>query len=845
MAGRSQEIIDQVLEQMRAKAARRADAGRQTDAACRAEAACRTDDACEADAACWADAVCQADGGCRVDSARGPNAAASVGRRDAVAAEGADRGAPGGRVYEDEPILQTGAQLAARREREAQAAYRFATGQDTPAGLGFLGESRASDMRGSEGRERPRTLGDLTRAWVDTTDGGLPDASNPTVATAGRGGADIGAGRATRSRWQMTGEVEREGLGPVGASRSVRLASRGSVAMEERIPPRPGSAGAQAGRRAAERPAARTDSAGAWERRGSDAARGPGAGGSRYVPASTAGRRDLSWGDLWSDLATPSSLPEQYGNVRALARAPEARRHSDAWLFCEQGRALADVEDDCPYTGTFERYYPTYNAMTDRQLRGYITWRTQLRRGIVTKTSTSFAFVYIYELLNGIGADDRLDAYHRLRQFWDDYRDLEPAADRYLRSWLRDYVVYHGLPRSLIADDPALSKELILDEALIVVRDATARTPEERFAAWATLSSYRVRSSRFYKEYPADVQAVTLGVMGRLAAHYAKGGRKHDLFETLFGERATLPYEMFRACVFYEERPHADVEYELDAVNRYVCAGGRWTCERYQGNRRESTKLGSILKEIDARMRLRYGYPHPLRDEKTPKYLLGFIEKEIDAWLSWKAAHAPRVIEIDRSKLHGIRGDAATVREELLVDEERGEEACGFGSQGDSADREAPGGGLSDELADGKGAPAGAGDDCASLAGSHGRGDDAPIDSERPGSEAFLATSSGCVALPGEPVGTAAGPSVGACGADEDAPGPAGLTAQELAFVRGLLAGDAAVPPGPVGSLDMLVDAVNERLFDELGDTAVEFDASGRPAIIEDYADDVRGIVGA
>ena len=39
----------------------------------------------------------------------------------------------------------------------------------------------------------------------------------------------------------------------------------------------------------------------------------------------------------------------------------------------------------------------------------------------------------------------------------------------------------------------------------------------------------------------------------------------------------------------------------------------------------------------------------------------------------------------------------------------------------------------------------------------------------------------------------------------------------------------------------MLVDSVNEKLFDLLGDTALEFDLmSATPSIIEDYEQDVR-----
>ena len=37
----------------------------------------------------------------------------------------------------------------------------------------------------------------------------------------------------------------------------------------------------------------------------------------------------------------------------------------------------------------------------------------------------------------------------------------------------------------------------------------------------------------------------------------------------------------------------------------------------------------------------------------------------------------------------------------------------------------------------------------------------------------------------------------------------------------------------------MLVDRINERMMDDIGDTVIEFDGD-RPVIIEDYEDDLR-----
>ena len=111
-------------------------------------------------------------------------------------------------------------------------------------------------------------------------------------------------------------------------------------------------------------------------------------------------------------------LPDQYRKMREISRWQDdpkggaGRWLSEAELFYRQGLLMADFEDDCPYNGTFKSYFPTYNAMSDRQLRGYFTWRAQVRRGTVEETSTSFAFLYLYELICGIGVDDPLDGLH-------------------------------------------------------------------------------------------------------------------------------------------------------------------------------------------------------------------------------------------------------------------------------------------------------------------------------------------------------------------------------------------------------------------------------------------------
>lgn len=482
-------------------------------------------------------------------------------------------------------------------------------------------------------------------------------------------------------------------------------------------------------------------------------------------------------------------LPPAYHRARDVARTPCGEQMAAAQLFVEQGRLLADVEDDVPYTVQFERYFPTYQMMSDRQLRCYVSWRTRVRRGEVAQAPTSFMFVYCYELINGIGAASPLDAFCELRRFWGAYRQEEPLLDRYAVRWLWDLAAYHDLDRALVAGDPDLSQDILYDEALAKVLGRGEASEEELFSSLDALSSYHVLKSRFYKEHPEDLRAVTLAVLGRLEPYYAKN-RTRGLYEGLFGERATLPHRMFEAAVFHEESPHLDARYRFDALQRYTCTGGRWQRTFYPDVRSGASRLGAILKAVDVQMRERYGFGHPLKAPKTPKYLAQFIDKEIDARFAWHKAHEVRQIQIDRSKLQGIRSTAALTREALLVDEERADAPVASAAQ---------------------------------VVGER------PLGSVPP--------------LPQAPAQVPAeSPAASPSSVDLSA-APCGLTELELRFVLRLLDGQPTddLLSGAL-TAELLVDAVNEKLFDLLGDTAVEF-VGAQPSIVEDYWDDVKGAV--
>ena len=536
-------------------------------------------------------------------------------------------------------------------------------------------------------------------------------------------------------------------------------------------------------------------------------------------------------------------LPDQYRKMREISRWQDdpkggaGRWLSEAELFYRQGLLMADFEDDCPYNGTFKSYFPTYNAMSDRQLRGYFTWRAQVRRGTVEETSTSFAFLYLYELICGIGIDDPLEGFNKIKAFWDVYRAFEPGIDRFARVWLQDYAVFHGLDPKLLRD----SKTVMFDNALIELRRAardlvpapapSGQTPKRRktseptlplppdevreerlMAAINALSTYNLSSSRLDRSHHRDLRHVACAVYVRMARYYDTH-RKTDIVASLFGEETAMPYTMFASAVFFAPERHEDCEYRLDPIHIYRCQNGFWECMRIHSSRQKSSKLGEMMRACDQRLRLALDPAHPLKEEKVPKYLAKIIDDEIVAWLSWDAAHQPVKIDIDLSQLGHIRSAAVQTREALLIDEERED---GAPVEAEATLIEQP----NTESAPGMTAEPG------EMTIRQNEPDEPTVSTEEFGVVAPLLAS---VDAPVTPAPTEA--------ANKLAPA-------EDTFLRALLEQNAAQATSAVAhsgqSEDMLVDSINEALFDLVGDTVIEFGAAG-PQIIEDYEADVRG----
>ena len=487
--------------------------------------------------------------------------------------------------------------------------------------------------------------------------------------------------------------------------------------------------------------------------------------------------------------AMKNYTPPKIAEMRALAEGQSSYNWSSPRLFVRQGKLMADYEDDFPYSGSFFRYYPTYQLMSDVQLRGYFSWRTKVRKGQIEYIPLSFVFVYLYELLNLIGVESPEEGYEKLTWFREAYAPFDGSVEHYLKDWLVDFAACYGL-------DPVFLRG---EESLRPYRYYTTlsqwrnRAPDELFEAICGLSSYNVEKSKFYKAYPEDTKAVLCRVFADFSQHHADRC-KNSLCERLFGKIHTLPYTLFSSAVVALDKDLPDRDYEILPWYGYSCRNGTWYRTRLDRSPAKNRKMGELVRDVDAILRERYGFDAPLKQTDKTKLFTGIVNNAIDEWQAEKKRKAAAEIRIDVSKLNAIRADASDTREKLMTEEEREEEHA-----------------------------------ARSLAPS-----ESPVAGRRSPEESGESSEFG---VRSSEFGISPAPATTADGLP--------LDATETAVLRAVLYGEDAAAAAKAGGrmLSVAVDAINEKLFDEFGDTVIYDDGTG-PAVYEDYEEELKERIG-
>lgn len=370
--------------------------------------------------------------------------------------------------------------------------------------------------------------------------------------------------------------------------------------------------------------------------------------------------------------AQRDEAPERIRQMRRLYDYSNPSRAARAENFCRQAVFMADYEDDLPWTGDFSLFFPTYHDLNLRQLRGYFTWRARLRRGEVGPIPSSAAYLYIYELLNGVGANTPEESLEKLGEFERAFLAPGFGEERMrsnLRRWMLEFAVLKDVPAELARN--YASPELIArDRALAALQAPEEQEDRELFAALCFFGGKKLENTSLLEKDPERVKML-FAQCWRRASAYREGER--DLFTLCFGAKTIRPWYPLTNAVYYEQSLPRDRDYILDPCRSYRCRAGRWQELSYE-QRPEMALLRGFLHETEARLRRYLKLGRPLKENGTDAWAIPYIDAVIeeDRKAALEAAR-PR-ITIDLGGLEQIRRDAEATRESLLTEEERAEE---------------------------------------------------------------------------------------------------------------------------------------------------------------------------
>lgn len=340
------------------------------------------------------------------------------------------------------------------------------------------------------------------------------------------------------------------------------------------------------------------------------------------------------------------------------------RREQNFYL---QGKLMASYEDHYDGKQSFLRYYPTYHDLTVGQARTYFTWRTKIRQNIYEEISDSYAYIYLYELLNGIGIKDPEEGLDKLITFNKNYAQrFSPEIGAYLERWIRDYIVFYNINKT---NNTFFVKEKDNDKKYERLLSPDQFSRHEVAESLMKLSNYKISNCPLYKKNIEKFEHLLVLIWHKILDLRNDG---FDFFTSYIAYKNQMTIQLFSAAVFNHQLKPKTTSYEIDQIRKYFYDKEKntWYCESYWGLTGQKSIMGNFLHEVDREIRLRFNLGRNLKPRKIEKHYLKAIRDGIKEYLIEEQKLKQPKIEFNLSQLSTIREDAAGTRDSLLTEEE-------------------------------------------------------------------------------------------------------------------------------------------------------------------------------
>ena len=379
-------------------------------------------------------------------------------------------------------------------------------------------------------------------------------------------------------------------------------------------------------------------------------------------------------------------IRELFSQMRDIARSQRSNygysrpilnsrvQNENAAIFYQQGVFMKDFTDDYLGSAQLSQSFASYQMMGYEQLRSYFTWRTQVRKGTVTDTSLSCAFLYLFELLNNIGVSNPQDGLNKLVCFWRHFSPYNQAIDTYAIRWIKDYYIYYGFPYSW-------SEFLEKNELSSYYPNTQADNgADDDFELFCSISKYDIRKSAFYNDETSPmIVACFAFVLERIRQDFEAAGICFD--DAFFRPTKKLSvFKPFRDAPFYHHAKQPDRIVVISKNEIYLCRENNWTSSVHLTSEKGRQFIGFVMKQMESTLRKATKHKFKLTattdmvNEETLHVLskAGLHIEEIvsAAVLEYYREARKTVISVNPGSLERIRQEALATQEALIVEDE-------------------------------------------------------------------------------------------------------------------------------------------------------------------------------
>jgi len=380
-------------------------------------------------------------------------------------------------------------------------------------------------------------------------------------------------------------------------------------------------------------------------------------------------------------------VPEKIRQMRLLASGNNSNIYDftlrRARIFYVQAKFMEDYEDDFPWEGEMRLYAPSYQDLGTKQLRGYFTWRSKIRKGDYEKNADAFADIYIFELLNGIGVQSPEESIEKLLEFEKKYAGETAGSvlmQRFIRQWIFEFAVVNGMDRETLLSyaDP---EDLKRDRVTTVLKNPEKYENREIFEAMCAVAGKKYFSSSVIKKLGNEGMDYFAGAWKFAAEHPLPDGRK--LFDRCFGTFGKRPFYPLNDTLYYPKNQEKSVTYSLNECRSYTYDpdSESWYLESYRKTVAGTEAFSEFMRCADRLLRIYLKTGRDIQERESEKWAVPLINSFIEADRLAKEEEKKVKISLDFSNLEKIRSDAVQTCDSLLTEEEKTETADEFSTE--------------------------------------------------------------------------------------------------------------------------------------------------------------------